>query len=322
MSSIHVGMRRLPPLASLRAFEAAARHMSFKKAAEELAVTPTAISHQIKLLEEILGLKLFERRIRHVMMTEAGQQLLPPLREGFDLMAGAVKRIAAHRAHPSVVITTTTAFAAHWLIPRLATFRQRHPEIALSVLASDDIINLEAGKADLAIRLSSSRPAEREAKPLFSDRFTLVASPTLKVTIAADLERTPLIEFDWHRPRDDMPSWPKWLTAAGLDRLALSPQLRFNEESHAFQAAIAGQGVALFSLTIAGDALRRGILVQPFDTTIPGQTYYLVRGRSPVGSPVDAVSAWILGETVAEANAPSSAIIAGDHRNVSGSVAG
>jgi LysR family glycine cleavage system transcriptional activator len=319
---IHVGMRRLPPLASLRAFEAAARHMSFKKAAEEFAVTPTAISHQIKLLEEILGLKLFERRIRQVSMTEAGQQLLPPLREGFDLMAGAVERIAAHRAHPSIVITTTTAFAAHWLIPRLATFRQRHPEIALSVLASDDIINLEAGKADLAIRLSSSRPAEREAKPLFSDRFTLVASPTLKVTIAADLERTPLIEFDWHRPREDMPSWPKWLTAAGLDRLALSPQLRFNEESHAFQAAIAGQGVALFSLTIAGDALRRGILVQPFDTTIPGQTYYLVCGRSPVGSPVDAVSAWILGETVAEANAPSSAIIAGDHRNVSGSVAG
>lgn len=315
-------MRRLPPLASLRAFEAAARHMSFKKAAEELAVTPTAISHQIKLLEKILGLKLFQRRTRQVLMTEAGQQLLPSLREGFDLMAGAVERIAAHRAHPSVVITTTTAFAAHWLIPRLTTFRQRHPEIALSVLASDDIINLEAGKADLAIRLSSSRPAEREAKPLFSDRFTLVASPTLKVTIPADLERTPLIEFDWHRPQADMPSWLKWLTAAGLDRLTLSPQLRFNEESHAFQAAIAGQGVALFSLAIADDALRRGILVQPFKTTIPGQTYYLVRGRSPVSSPVDAVSAWILGETVAEANAPSSAFITGDHWNVSGSLAG
>lgn len=298
-------MRRLPPLGSLRAFEAAARHMSFKEAAEELAVTPTAISHQIKLLEEILGVKLFQRRTRQVIMTEAGRQLLPPLREGFDLMADAVERTAAHRAHPSVVITTTTAFAAHWLIPRLATFRQRHPEIALSVLASDDIINLEAGKADLAIRLSSSRPAEREVKPLFNDRFTLVASPALKVRIPADLERTPLIEFDWHRPHADMPSWPKWLTAAGLDRLALSPQLRFNEESHAFHAAIAGQGVALFSLTIAGDALRRGILVQPFETTIPGQTYHLVRGRSSVGSSVDAVSAWILDETVAEASEPS-----------------
>jgi LysR family glycine cleavage system transcriptional activator len=314
-------MRRLPPLASLRAFEAAARHTSFKKAAEELAVTPTAISHQIKLLEDILGLKLFQRRTRQVIMTEAGQQLLPPFREGFDLMAGAIERMAAHRAHPSVVITTTTAFAAHWLIPRLATFRQRHPEIALSVLASDDIINLEAGKADLAIRLSSSRPAEREAKPLFSDRFALVASPTLKVTTPADLERTPLIEFDWYRPQTDMPSWPKWLTAAGLGRLTLSPQLRFNEESHAFQAAIAGQGVALFSLTIADDALRRGILVQPFDTTIPGQTYYLVRGRSPVGSPGDAVSAWIVDEASSDANAPSSAI-AGDRRNVSGSLAG
>ena len=280
--------------------------MSFKKAAAELAVTPTAVSHQIKLLEETLNLKLFERHTRRVIMTEAGQQLLPPVRDGFDLMAGAVEKIAAARALPSVVITTTTAFAAHWLIPRLATFRQRHPDIALSVLAGDEIVNLETGKADLAIRLSGSRPAEGDAKALFSDQFTLVASPAMNVTTPADLERTPLIQFDWHRPQPDMPSWPKWLIAAGLDRIPLSPQLRFNEESHAFQAAIAGQGVALFSLAIAGDALRRGLLVQPFDTTIPGQTYYLLRSNAPVGSPIDAVCTWILNEASTAANAPPS----------------
>lgn len=298
-------MRPLPPLASLRAFEAAARHMSFKKAAEELAVTPTAISHQIRLLEDTFGQRLFERRTRQVIMTEAGQQLFPPLRDAFNTMSGAVERIAANRGNPSVTVTTTTAFAAHWLVPRLNTFRQRHPSIALSVLASDETVNLDAGKADLAVRLASSPPTgSSDATALFSDRFTLVASPALKVTQPADLEREPLIQFDWHRPRPDSPSWPKWLNAAGLDRLALSPQLRFSEESHALQAAIAGQGVALFSLIVAGDAIRRGLLVQPFETTIPGQTYYLLRGKSAAAAPFDAVSAWIIDEASSEASAP------------------
>lgn len=295
--------------------------MSFKKAAEELAVTPTAVSHQIKLLEETLGQKLFERRTRQVIITEAGQQLLPPLRDGFDLMAGAVERIAANRVHRSVVISTTTAFAAHWLVPRLTRFRQRHPAITLSVLASDEIVNLEAGKADLAVRLADSRPAEHNPTALFSDQFTLVASPALNISGRDDLERTPLIQFDWYRARPDMPSWPKWLAAAGLDSFTRWPQLRFNEESHAFQAAIAGQGAALLSLAIAGDALRRGLLVQPFETTIPGQTYYLLRGRPATGSSVDAVSAWILDEAAAEVGAPPSSVWAGDTRNIIGSEA-
>lgn len=289
-------MRRLPSLASLRAFEAAARHMSFKKAAEELAVTPTAISHQIRLLEETLGRKLFERRTRQVALTEAGQQLLPSVRDAFDIMAGAVERIAASPGHHAVVITATTAFAAHWLVPRLAAFRQRHPAIALSVLASDEVVNLDAGKADLAIRLSGSLPQDGYARVLFRDRFAPVASPVLKIRTPEDLARTPLIQFDWHRPRTDWPTWPKWLAAAGLEDRSPLPQLRFNTESHALQAAIAGQGIALLSLPMAGDALQRGLLEQPFGTTIPGKTYYLVRGRRAPGQQTDAVWAWIVRE--------------------------
>lgn len=295
-------MRRLPPLASLRAFEAAARQMSFKKAAEELGVTPTAVSHQIRLLEETLGQRLFERRTRQVIMTEAGQQLFPALRDGLDLMAGAVNRVTARPERPSVVITTTTAFAAHWLVPRLAAFRERRPEIGLSVLASDDVINLEAGKADLAVRLSGEPPAEYAAA-LFNDRFTLVASPALNIAGPDDLERTPLIQFDWLHPRPNTPSWSKWLAAAGLGALRIAPQLRFSEESHALQAAIAGQGAALFSLTIAGDALRHGLLVRPFETTIPGSTYYLLRGNPAAGSSVDAVCAWLLDQAASEPGA-------------------
>jgi LysR family glycine cleavage system transcriptional activator len=297
-------MRRLPPLASLRAFEAAARHLSFKKAAEELAVTPTAISHQIRLLEAAMGLKLFERRARQVLMTEAGQRLFPALRDGVDLMAGAAGRIAAQGAHSPVTITTTTAFAAHWLVPRLSAFRESYPAIALSVLASDDIVNIEAGKADLAVRLAGGTPPDAKATVLFPDRFTPVASPALNVREPADLERTPLIQFDWRRPWPDTPSWPKWLAAAGLDHLSIAPELRFNEESHALAAAIAGQGIALFSMTIASDALRRGTLVCPFETAIPGQTYYLLRGRKPVaGFPAEAVSAWLLEQAASAADA-------------------
>lgn len=271
-------------------------------------MTPTAISHQIRSLEETLGRQLFERRTRQVVVTDAGQQLFPALRDGLDVMADAVRLITARPERPSVVITTTTAFAAHWLVPRLSVFRERHPGIALSVLASDDIISLEAGKADLAVRLADT-PPEFKATALFRDRFAPVASPAMRIAEGADLERTPLIQFDWHRPWPDMPSWTKWLAAAGLDRLAVSPQLRFSEESHALQAAIAGQGAALFSLTIAGDALRRGLLVQPFPTTIPGQTYYLLRGNPSAGFPVEAVNSWLLDEASdAGATAPADVI--------------
>ncbi|MPZ40359.1 MAG: LysR family transcriptional regulator [Rhizobiales bacterium] len=305
-------MRRLPPLASLRAFEAAARHVSFKRAAVELGVTPTAISHQIRLLEETLGRRLFERRTRQVIMTEAGQELFPALRNGFDLMAGAVERIVGQPERPSVVITTTTAFAAHWLVPRLTAFRERHPAIALSVLASDDVVSLGAGKADLAVRLSEKPSAELDARPLFLDRFAPVVSPALNIAEPVDLERTALIQFDWHHPRPSMPSWSKWLAAAGLDHLRIAPELRFNEESHALQAAIAGQGVALFSLTIASDALRRGLLVQPFQTTIPGQSYYLLRRQKRVaGSAIEAVGAWLLEQAASAADADTFA--AGSH---------
>lgn len=301
-------MRRLPPLSSLRAFEAAARHVSFKIAAEELGVTPTAISHQIRLLEDTLGRRLFERRTRQVVLTEAGQQLFPAMRDGLDRMAHAVERITAHPERPSVVITTTTAFAAHWLVPRLGVFRERHPGIALSVLASDDVVSLEGGKADLAVRLADGPPRAFSATVLFHDRLAPVASPILRITEGADLERTPLIQFDWHRPRPGTPSWSKWLADAGLDRLALAPQLRFSEESHALQAAIAGQGVALISLAIAGDALRRGLLVRPFETTIPGQTYYLLHAKPHAGFPVEAVGDWLLTEAAEVGAAPADVV--------------
>ncbi|WP_129790751.1 LysR substrate-binding domain-containing protein [Sphingosinicella sp. CPCC 101087] len=300
-------MRRLPPLGSLRAFEAAARHSSFKQAAEELGVTPTAISHQVRLLEDNLGRRLFERRTRQVILTEAGRQLYPALRDGLDAMHDGVDRVRRQGESPTAVITTTAAFAAHWLVPRLSVFSERHPSIAIAVLATDEVVSLEGGKADLAVRLAGRPPAEHGAIALFDDHFTPVASPTLNISRLADLEKVPLIHFDWHRPRPDAPDWPKWLAAAGHEHREAMAAFRFNEESHALQAAIAGQGVALFSLTIASEPLRRGLLVRPFATTIPGQTYYLLRRPTrQAGAAVEAVSQWLLRQAAADADLPGS----------------
>ena len=293
-------MRRLPPLPSLRAFEAAARHLSFKKAAEELGVTPTAVSHQIRQLEASLGQQLFRRLTRRVELTDAGRDLFPALRDGFDLFSKAVERVRAEPEHPCVVVTTTTAFAAHWLVPRLSAFRTQHPRITLSVLASDDVVSLESGQADLAVRLSGDTRPSLGATRLFRDGFSPVASPSMAPARLQDLQQMPLIDFQWRHPAPERPDWSKWLEAAGLAHVSVEPRLRFNQELHALQAAIAGQGIALFSLTIADDVLRQGLLVRPFGTVIPGQTYFLLRSQERVARPeVDAVAGWLLEQAAA-----------------------
>src|SRR5438552_16767731 len=145
-------MRRLPPLGMLRAFEAAARHLSFKRAALELAVTPTAISHQIGRLEENLGVALFERRARRVILTPAGRTLFPVLRDGLDAFADAIDGLHAHKARRSVTLSATTAFTAKWLVPRAASFRAAYPDLDLRLHASDEPVDLAAGTVDAAIR--------------------------------------------------------------------------------------------------------------------------------------------------------------------------
>lgn len=289
--------RRLPPLSSLRAFEAAAHYLSFKKAGEDLGVTPTAISHQVRLLEEFLGVKLFERRVRQVMLTTAGQILFPALNEGLDRFEEAVGRVAAHRETPIVVLTTTTAFAAHWLMPRLSKLRAAHPELTLSLLASEELVDLAAGQADIAIRLGDGMAEGHDVVPFIRDRFTPVASPALQISDEEAFERLPLIEFDWSRPMAGKPDWPSWFEAAGLTSLTVAPSLHFNQESHALQAAIAGQGIALFSLTLAAEPLVQGHLHQPFETTINGGTYRLLRARRTQYSPhSQSVWDWLLKE--------------------------
>jgi LysR family glycine cleavage system transcriptional activator len=272
--------RRLPPLSALRAFEAAARHESFKLAAAELAVTPTAISHQIRQLEEALGVALFERRTRRVVVTAEGRMLFPVLRDGFDAFAQAVETIRTRRQRRPLTVSATTTFTARWLVPRVAAFRAEHPSLDLRLHASDDPVDLHAGAADAAVRYGAGPWPGLIAEPLMRDRFAPVCSPALGVGEPEDLRRVPLLHSEWRRTTAETPTWRLWCERAGLAGIDVEAGMVFTDDSHAVQAAVAGQGAVLTSLLLAADELARGTLVQPFGPVIEGHRYQFVCTRA------------------------------------------
>jgi LysR family transcriptional regulator, glycine cleavage system transcriptional activator len=204
-------MRRLPPLGTLRAFEAAARHLSFKEAAAELGLTPTAISHQVRLLERHCGEKLFRRRPRPLALSAIGAELYLAIREGFDVLAAALSSLRGDAAALPLRVTTTNAFASRWLVPRLSLWRAAHEDIALSIIGADRVLKLDADEADIAIRYARSAPAGAGSE-IFRDRYYPVCSPKLlsdgsKIRHPADLGNFPLIHFDWFANDRTAPNW-------------------------------------------------------------------------------------------------------------------
>lgn len=285
--------RDLPPLTALRAFEAAARHLSFKHAAAELSLTPTAISHQVRLLEECLGVQLFVRGTRRVDLTPAGQGLFPPLRDGLDAMARGVQAVRPRQGPRGLVLSTTMAFASRWLLPRLARFAGSQPDIALHLHTSDQPVDLAGGAAHLAIRYGSGRYPGLGSTPLLPSRFAPVCAPALAVDTVEDLSRVPLIGFEWLRRDATTPDWPLWFERAGV--APVPRQLHFSDEVHAIQAAIAGQGVALINLALVADELRTGMLCQPFGPTLDGRDFHLVWAEQHDTNPdVATVREWLL----------------------------
>jgi len=289
-------VRHLPPLSALRAFEAAARHGSFRQAALELAVTPAAVSHQIRGLEAHIGLALFERRTRQVALTDAGARLYPVLRDGFDAFAEVLERLTRRRSRARVAISATLAFTARWLVPRVTAFRALHPHIDLQFHATDDVVDLDAAGVDIAIRYGAGPYPGFSVSPLFADRFAPVFNPMLKIEAMADLVQRPLIHFQWRRRHPDNPTWSRWFAQAGLPEPTEPPQLRFSEESHAIQAAVAGQGVALVSLALVRDELSSGHLVRPFGPSIAGFRHHLLTREGESGAATMATAQWLLSE--------------------------
>lgn len=287
--------RRLPPLTALRAFEAAARHLSFKHAAAELSLTPTAISHQVRQLEDLLGVRLFVRGTRRVDLTPAGQALFPALRDGFDAIARAVQVVRPRTQPRALVLSTTMAFASRWLLQRLARFAADHPDIALHLHTSDEPVDLQGGAAQLAVRYGPGSYPGMKCVPLLPSRFAPVCASGLRVRDPEDLARVPLIGFEWFRRDAATPDWPLWFERAGC--AALPRQLHFSDEVHAIQAAIAGQGVALINLALVADELRTQMLCQPFGPELSGHGFHLVWPEAwEVDPDIAKVRAWLLDE--------------------------
>jgi LysR family glycine cleavage system transcriptional activator len=285
--------RKLPPLAALRAFEAAARHLSFRKAADELAVTPTAVSHQLRLLEATLGLALFERHVRRVSLTPAGAQLYPVLREGLDNFARAIAELSPQPRRSAVTVSATTLFTARRLIPALGSFQAQWPQFALRLHASDDAVDLASGAADIAVRYGAGPFAGLMSEVLCQDRFGVLCSPSLGLRVPADLAAATLIHSEWHR-RDLQPDWRRWQALAQVPGLNVDAGLRITDESHAIQAAVAGQGAVITSLFLVEDELSRGVLVHPFGPVIEGHNYHLVATEQNMASDdVQAVRQWL-----------------------------
>lgn len=302
-------MHKLPPLIELRAFEAAARHLSFKTAAAELGVTPTAISHQIGLLEQYCGRALFRRRPRPLSLTDAGARLFPAIRGGLEAFAAAIASVKQEGDQQPLRVTTTNAFASRWLVPRLPLWRKLHPDVPLEVIGTDTVLDLQAGDSDVAIRYATSRvpPTDGIVDELFSDTFWPVCSPDLlstgRLKRPVDLAKHVLIHSYWSPADREPPTWQRWLGAAQR-RWREVPQykdlqhLSFREELHAIEAVISGQGLGIFSDVLVAHDLATGTLVKAFSLNLPGYCFYVVsRPSHPRARTIRVFSQWLRSST-------------------------
>jgi LysR family transcriptional regulator, glycine cleavage system transcriptional activator len=278
-------MRSLPPLAQLRAFEAAARRLSFKSAAEELGVTPTAISHQVRQLEVYCGKPLFRRRPRPLSLTEAGVRLFLVVRGGLDAFAAGLADIRRSEEAPPLRVTTTNAFASRWLVPRLPHWRTAHPAVRLEVIGTDAVIDLRTGDCDLSIRCADRPPSDAEVQVLLRGDFVAVGSADLlpggePLRDLADLRQHTLIHYYWSPTKSHPGTWQWWLDRArsrnrAVPDLAELKQLSFREELHAIEAVIAGQGIAIIHDVLIANELEAGTLTRAIDATAPGPSYFM-----------------------------------------------
>ncbi len=267
---------RLPPLNALRAFAFAARHMSFQKAAEELSVTPSALSFQIRQLEEYLQIKLFERLNRKVVLTEAGARFAPYVQDGFERLQLAMQQLAPQRQNNVLTVSTGPAFAAKWLSPRIHRFLEKHPEIEFRISANLKLSDFERDGVDAAIRFGGGKYAGLHVEALADEATTPLVSPALldryggKLSLD-DLAGLTLLHDDSAAFLPKAVTWKTWLQKAGATHIDPNRGARFNHADHALEAAIDGAGIVLGRLTLAARDVRAGRLVRPFDLTLKTQ---------------------------------------------------
>jgi LysR family glycine cleavage system transcriptional activator len=316
---------RLPPLNALRAFEAAARHLSVKKAAVELNVTPAAVSHQIRMLEDYLGVQLFHRYNRALELTDAARASLPKLREGFDCLVQAVERLRSHVSGGVLTVSAAPSFAARWLMPRLHRFIAAHPEVDVRVSARMRRVSVD-GKGDVAERATVEAWLDDSdiailygrgnypslwVKKLLDLTITPICSPQLlkgdhPLKSPADLSRHMLLHDDTGDLYDNEPFWDVWLREAGVNGVDSRRGPHFSHAVLAFEAAIDAVGVVATMPVLAAEDLATGRLVAPFDLRVPlASAYYLVCHESASTRPAVALFRdWLLEEAARDTRSP------------------
>ncbi len=289
--------RRLPPLNALRAFEAAARHLSFTRAAQELNVTQAAVSHQVKALEARLGLVLFRRLNRALILTEDGQAYLPPVRDAFDAIAQATRRLEARQSGGVLTVSTMDSFAAAWLVPRLGRFRAAHGHIDVRITITDRLVDFAHDDVDLAIRYGRGHYPGLSVVRLLTEDIFPVCSPALlrgdnPLASPADLRHHTLLHDDM---RED---WRMWLMAAAVADVDPTRGPAFTHSHLVLQAAADGQGVALGRGALVAHDLAAGTLVKPFDISLAADyAYYVVTPTAAAEQPkITAFRDWLLEE--------------------------
>lgn len=289
--------RRLPPLNALRAFEAAARHLSFTQAAEELNVTQAAVSHQIRGLEDWLGFPLFRRLSRALVLTEAGQLLFPEVREAMDILTTAVNRVQRQDSEGVLTVTTMDSFAQSWLVPRLGRFRQSHPDIDVRLVMVDRMVDLAREGVDVAVRYGRGSWPGLTVSLLRTEELFPVCAPELLENGPPLKEPRDLAHFTLLH--DEMPvDWRDWLAAAGCDEVNAERGPGYSHSNLVLLAARAGEGVALGRSVMVADDLAAGRLVRLFDFALPApQAYYLACVEGEEDRPkIRAFREWLSGE--------------------------
>ena len=284
----------LPPLNALRAFESAARHLSFTRAADELHVTQAAISHQVKALEDRLGVKLFRRLPRRLLLTDEGQALLPDLRDAFNRMAVAIDRLSARSAVGTLTVSSMTTIVMTWLVPRLPRFQAAHPEIDVRLMTTQRLVDFSREDIDLAIRFGTGKWPGVKSERMFGEVLTPLCGKRLieKITTPADLASLPLLRTT------EEEEWPIWFAAAGVK---LSEPIRgpvFDSALVGVQAAIDGLGIGMGPPSLFIDDLATGRLFRPFALAVEtGKSYWLASPENTVDRPkVKAFRDWIFAE--------------------------
>ena len=300
---------KLPPLNFISGFEAAARNLSFTKAANELFITQSAVSKQIKALEEHLGAVLFERRTRELVLTTEGQALYRVAAELLEWLQQATEKIRTGGANQQLAITASTGFTSLWLIPRLKRFRRLYPNIDVRISATVEILNLERSLLDVAIRYikpdaapeGAIRLFDHVAFPVCSPR--LLTDPSIPLSKPEDLRRHVLLHLSQTGDQRGYVDWESWLAAIGIHDLTPAGSLHFNQYEQMIQAAVDGQGVAVGLSPLLHDFLQSGALVAPFDTSVAEERIvYIVKSSAAEGKPhVGAFVQWLLDEAKMDA---------------------